>query len=475
MEYLLIENKKQVIQNILQIIQVSRTSISKNETGGGLFGSLPRRTLRELGLDDRSLKTYSVFELMDRLIDAHPDVSYALWNFIRLGNSGYTYTVKKLGSGKEYPQGKKDIDELFQRLKTPNMVGFERSKGIEKLIDQLILTGITRGAVVGELVLTSDMNDVAFIAPVDPATVEFKVEGGRYIPYQDQGKIELDVPTFIYEGIDEKVDDPYGRSPFTSALSVILFQLQILNDIKTVVHNQGYPRLDVKVVEEVLLKRMPIAVRNNEAKKEVWLKARLREIIAMYNSLNPDDVFVHYDSVEIGEAGGKGSSVIDPQKLTQAIDSLIQSGLKTLSTILGRRGTGSTESFAKIEIKLYLAGVAGIQRYISSFMEKALTMFLNIKGKQGIVEFKFKPIELRSSLEQEQFRSNLINNVISMYKMGWIDHTEASRIVTGHDPTEAAPLDIEGAIIRNADGSPVNPTTDTNPSAGGSTDNDTGN
>ena len=39
------------------------------------------------------------------------------------------------------------------------------------------------------------------------------------------------------------------------------------------------------------------------------------------------------------------------------IDNLIQSGVKTLSTLLGRRGAGQTESYAKIEIKLYLTGL----------------------------------------------------------------------------------------------------------------------
>ena len=185
---------------------------------------------------------------------------------------------------------------------------------------------------------------------------------------------------------------------------MVLFQLQVLNDIKAVVHNQGYPRLDIMIIEEVLLRRMPISIRNNEEKKEKWLNERLRDIINMYNNLNPDDAFVHYDSLKFGEAGGKGSgALIDPEKLMHVIDNLIQSGVKTLSTLLGRRGAGQTESYAKIEIKLYMAGLAGIQRYISSFMEKMLTIYLNMKGKQGIVEFNFNPIEIRTELEQEQF------------------------------------------------------------------------
>ena len=436
-----------------------------NET----FGSLPRKTKSELGLDDRKLRNYDIFELIDVLSDAHPDLSYAIWNFIRLGNSGYTFSVKKLSSNKNYPQGMKEIEDFINKLKLPNSRNFSRSYDLDKIIDQFILSAITRGAIACELVLTPDKKDVAYIVPVDPATIEFRYENGRYIPYQDNGKIKLDIPTFIYEGIDERIDDPYGRSPLTSVLNIILFQMQVLNDIKAVVHNQGYPRLDIVVLEETLLKRMPVNIRNDEAKKEKWLRDRLNEIIAMYNTLNPDDVFVHYDSVKIGQAGGGGGALIDPEKLMHTIDNLIQSGLKTLSTILGRRSTGNTESFAKIEIKLYLAGLAGIQRYVASVLNKAFTLYLNIKGKQGIVDFKFNPIEIRSSLEQQQFIATKINNIAVMYDRGWISQEEASLMATGHLPDQPEPR-VSGSRVRNADGSNVRPTVDINPRSGGNDD-----
>lgn len=433
------------------------------------FGNLPRKAKSELGLDDRKLKNYDVFELIDILSDAHPDLSYAIWNFIRLGNSGYNFTVKKLSSDKTYSQGVKEIESFINKLKLPNLKGFSKSYDLDKIIDQFILSAVTRGAIACEIVLTPDKKDVAYIVPVDPATIEFYYENGRYIPYQNDGKIKLDIPTFIYEGIDEKIDDPYGRSPLTSVLNIILFQLQVLNDIKAVVHNQGYPRLDIVILEEVLLKRMPANIKMDEKKKEKWLQDRLNEIISMYNSLNPDDVFIHFDSIKIGQSGGGGGALIDPEKLMHSIDNLIQSGLKTLSTILGRRSTGNTESFAKIEIKLYLSGLAGIQRYVSSVLNKVFTVYLNIKGKQGIVDFKFNPIEIRSSLEQQQFIATKINNIATMYDRGWISQEEASLMATGHLPDQPEPR-VSNSRVRNTEGSEVRPTVDVNPRSGGRND-----
>ena len=439
----------------------ARTTIPKfTQGGGGVSGALPKRVQRELGLDDRSFSQYSIEDLLDILMDAHPDMSFAIWNFLRMSNSGYTVKCTKVTNSNPYPQGEKDLDELFKRFEAPNVMQFEKSRSIDRVLNQLLLSVITRGACACELVLAPKNNDVAFIAPVDPATIDFKYEGGRYVPYQNQQKLSLDIPTFFYEGLDEKIDSPYGRSPIISAIHMVFFQLQVLNDIKAVVHNQGYPRLDIKVIEEVLLARMPISIRNNEKLKQEWLSSRLKEIIDMYSSLEPDDAFVHFDSVEIGMTK-EGQALIDPQKLMTVIDNLIMSGLKTLSTILGRRSTGNTESFAKIEIKLYLKGVEAIQAVVETVMSRALTLALNIRGKQGIVEFKFKPLEIRTELEQAQFEQIALQNYAFMRDQGWIDQEEAAMRAVGHSPVLPEPDWEHLQPSKNKDGATPKGTPDT--------------
>lgn len=434
----------------------SRTTIPAfTRNGGGAFGALPKKSQRELGLDERRFSSMSVSDMIDAFIDAHPDVSFALWNFLRMGNSGYTVDVYKLGSEKPYSQGQKAIKELFDRFELPNIERFEKSRSVDRVINQLLLSAVTRGAVALELVMTSGMNDVAFFAPVDPVTIDFKFEGDRFIPYQND-KISLDIPNFFYEGLDELIDDPYGRSPLLSALNMVLFQLQILNDLKAVVHNQGYPRYDISIIEEVLLNRMPIVIRNNEEKKQEWLNDRLKEIIAMYNDLEPDDAFVHYDSVQVGMTGagksGAGGASIDPEKLMQAVDSLIMSGLKTLSTILGRRSNGNTESFAKIETKLYLKGVEAIQGVVEIVMSRALTFYLNLTGKQGVVKFRFKSVEIRTELEKAQFEQIALINYAYMRDQGWIDQEEAAMLAVGHAPVGEPNYDVLGNGPKNKDG-----------------------
>lgn len=448
----------------------ARTSIPSFSSGGGVGGSLPRLTQLSLGLSEARLKGATLENLVDILSDAHPDFGFALWNFLRLGNSGYGIKCFKVGSGKPYPQGEKDLDEFIQRLSIPNAENFEFARDFDKVVNQLLLSTITRGAASVELVLFPGYDDVGFLAPVDPATLEFKFENDRYIPYQDNGSISLDIPTFFYQDLDARIDDPYGRSPLLGALNTVMFQLQVLEDIKAVVHNQGYPRFDITILEEVLLQRMPINVRNNEEAKSKWLNERLLEIIDMYKDLNPDDAFVHFNSVGISTAGGggKNSALIDPGKLMGAVDNLIMSGLKTLSTILGRRSTGNTESFAKMEIKLYLAGLRGIQQVVEQLLSKVLTMCLNIRGKQALVQFRFKPVEIRTDLEQEQMKQIKFLNLQFAYNMGWIDQNEAANVAVGHDPVSEVPLD--NITPTNKEGDVPSGSVDENSKAGGNDD-----
>lgn len=456
----------------------SRNTVPKFYGGQapGTFISLPKKVQRQLSLDDKRFKSMNVDELVDALIDSHPDVSFALWNFLRIGNSGYKITVNKLGSATRYKSAEQDLYSLIQRLEMPSTERFEKSRSVKKLINQLFISVVARGAASLEVVLTPDLMGVAFFAAVDPATIEFGLEDGRYVPYQMALTNKLDLPTFFYEGLDERIDDPYGRSPILSALNMVLFQLQILNDIKAVVHNQGYPRFDIKIVEEVLLNRMPIGIRNNEAEKQKWLSERLSEIIDMYNNLEPDDTFVHYDSVEVDMVGGAkgGGAIIDPQKLMTVIDNLIMAGLKTLSTVLGRRSTGNTESFAKMEIKLYLQGVKAIQDVISDIMSRALTFTLNMMGKQGLVKFEFVPVEIRTELEQEQFKQIKYLNLAFARDQGWISQTEAANDAVGHDPDKDEPDWEHLQPVKNKDGETPKGSTDSNSSARGSSDSSSG-
>lgn len=402
-------------------------------TAVGDDGFVPNPT-KSMKLTEQTLRRYAPKKVLEILKNNHPDVSQAVWNFKIIGNSGYKAKVTLLDGVTEHKSGQKLIDDFLLHLDFYSSNGYEKSRSLDKLTDELIEHALIRGATSIEMVMNSNFDDVLFLTAVDPDTITFERQKGRYIPFQNtsrSGKIKLDIPTFFYEGLDETATDPYGTSPFLSVIQTIAFHLQVMEDLKAIIHNQGYGKYDIKIVEEVLLKRMPISIRNNEAKKQEWLNSQLSMIIDMYSKLDPDAAFVHFDSVEVDMVDASKATV-DPQKIMAVIDAMMNNALKQFSTLMGRRSTGQTEQYAKMEIKIFMKSVQRVQRLIESMMSRALTKYLNIHGMQGYVFFEYEDTEIRTELEKVNFEQIAIQNAQKKRDNGWISQDEAAEEIVGH-------------------------------------------
>lgn len=402
------------------------------------------RANKFLRLNESHLKRLPPRKLLEILKNNHPDVSQAVWNFKIIGNSGYKARVTLLDGESEHKSGQKLVDDFLRGLDFYQSNGFEKSKSIDKLVEELFDQALIRGAISAEMVLSDDLENVLYLTAVDPDTINFEVDRkGRIVPYQ-QGR-SLDVPTFFHEGLDETSTDPYGTSPFLSVVQSIAFQLQILEDLKAVVHNQGYGKFDIKIIEEVLLKRMPVNIRNNEKKKQEWMNERLTEIITMYSKLDPDAAFVHYDSVEV-DMVENGKAMFDPQGIMAVIDTQLLGALKQYSTLMGRRSSGQTEQYAKMEIKIFMKSVQKVRKLIESALSRALTKYLQFNGMQGYVYFEFADTEIRTELEKVNFEQIAITNAAAKRNNGWLDNDGASLEITGKKAVAEPDKELLGVV-----------------------------
>lgn len=410
----------------------NRTSSIDILRGGTSDASVSASSITAFRLNDQNLSNLSVANLQNTLVRAHPDVSFAVWNYLRLGNTDLNIRVFKL-NGNPWPQAEKDLELLVRKWEFPSIEGYSKSRSIKKIINQLLQSAVVRGAVALEAVLTDGDDDIQFLAPVDPASITFEIKGGRYVPTQDNKRVSLDIPTFFYEGVDEYVGQPYGRSPIMPALSIIVFQMQVLNDLKMVIHKHGFPKDDIVVLQEAIEKRMPMNIKMNEVAKKKFYQEQLSVIKDAYEGMEVDDSFVHYDSVTVNQGSGKvsgggGGQIVDLRVVIDAIDNLIMTGLKTHSTVLGRRSQGNTESFAKLEIKLYQRSVQAFQELIAGVLSKVFMLALNLYGKQGIVEVKFDEVDIRTMLEKAQFEGVHMANIVRKRDEGWIDNDMAAQM-----------------------------------------------
>lgn len=425
-----------------QMMGVGRATIPKNSNDWSIFNWLPKRYQQAHNIDLTKLQNHTAEELLELLISVHPDVSYALYNYLRMGDTGLTFTAKKK-SGSLDKSGQKVLDELKEMLNTPlPSPRYQHGRSLDKLDTIQRMMIMVRGACAGEVVLNERCNDVVDIVPVDPSLIWFRREAGsnRLTPWQyvknpgrrNQGEEwfgqykKIDTPTFIYEEFDPMVDDPYGRTPILPVLQIVFFHLEVLQDLKAVVHNQGYPRMDISMLEEVMIKSMPRSIANDPAKQAEYLKNRMEEIKQHFESLNPDDSTFHWDSVKVEYLkGGNSGPMIDIKKLIDIIDTQMATGLKTLLTLLSRH-QGSTETYSAIDTQIYIKNVESARNVTKRFWQRAFSMAARVRGVQTLVTVDYNPIDLRSENEVERDRRSKINNFITAEKNFYITPKEAA-------------------------------------------------
>ncbi|OMF39742.1 hypothetical protein [Paenibacillus peoriae] len=424
-----------------QMMGVGRTTVPKNSNPWGIFNWLPKKHQQAHNIDLTKLQSYTAEELLELLISVHPDVSYALYTYLRMGDTELTFTAKK-PNGNADKSGQLVLDELKAMLNTPlPSPGYQHGRSLDKLDTIQRMMIMVRGACAGEIVLNVRCNDVIDIVPVDPALIWFRRESetNRLTPWQYVKNPrrsaneewfgnykKIDTPTFIYEEFDPMVDDPYGRTPMLPVLQVVFFHLQVLADLKAVVHNQGYPRLDISMLEEIMLKNMPNNLKSNPDGQQKWLKERMDEMLNDFNSLNPDDALVHWDSVKVEYLkGGNSGPMIDIKKLIDIIDTQMATSLKTLLTILSRH-QGSTETYSSIDTQIYIKNVESARSVTKRFWQRAFSLSARVKGTQTKVEADYLPIDLRSENEIERDRRSKIDNYIIAEKNFYITPLEAA-------------------------------------------------
>lgn len=377
---------------------------------------LPQKWQHIRQVDPTTFKNYSTNDLLDMLSVCHPEVSFALWQFLRVANSGITCKAKGV-RGEDSNRGQKVLDQLLWNINHPPNTGrFQESRGLEKISLQILLNTLLRASGGCELVL-NQLGKMDRLTPFDTGTISYKTENERIIPHQWQGAsrgamgwVPLDYPTVFIHALDEAIGDPYGRNPLASVPAMVAFQLGFLADLKAATHQVGYPRMDATIMEEIAVKNMPPTIQNDPVKQKEWMDKMLNDNIAMLRNLEPDSVPVHWDSMKMDIIGKGGGSTIKVDAVIAVIEKSLAASLKTLLTVLGRGENTSKESYAA-EQKLYSRGIESIQKVVESILERALTMALNLEGVKGWVDVSFAPVDLRSELQvvaEKQTRQDII-------------------------------------------------------------------
>jgi hypothetical protein len=407
------------------------------------YNYIPRRQYETYNISKLENSYMTASQLLALLPDLSADVGLALWNTLRLGSAGFEYRV--LGpDGNQDEQGQQLIADLLDRVN-------ERGGGLNGMICQWLMSGFLQGAVAGEVAIMENLREVDDFIVVDPFTIRFNRDENLKLQAWHQppsGSVNLqggfsttsvlmNPETFWYVPIDPWIDDPYGRPPAAPVLQEVWFDVAVMYDLRKVIHNQGWPRIDIKILEEVLLKNAPANVKSDATKLQTWLGARFSEVQTAYDDLNPDDSFIHFDSVEITQAAQTATQVFNAEPLIRCIERRVIKALKQLPILMGSN-EGTTESHGSIQWQIYVAGLESLQGPIKFMLSRMMQLALQVWGRVGTVECEFEQIRTTDRLVDANAEAAEIQNAQRKWMLGLMSWEELAEELTGSPPPDGA-------------------------------------
>jgi hypothetical protein len=446
--------------------QPSPTSIRTVPTGRvttdrpeGPFGStlsviLPPRVAdeawRTLNLDSKTLDRISAVQLVEYLADISPDVSRALFDFLRECNAGWELDALVPGT--------EDVDPRAQAALDGHMATLGALYGTPDVpINRLFIAAWLRGALLGELVLDANGHDFVDLATPDPAIARFKpvsdpVRGTVHQLGQMQGGrwVAFDRPTISYIPVDPLPGSPYGRPLVAPALFVTLFLIGLLHDLRRVIAQQGYPRLDISIDLEKLANEMQ-AQEVAAQQRQAFVDAIVRQVADYYAGLEPDMAFVHTDLTALNRPVG----TVDTQSLgglgpvIEALERMAVRALKTMPFMMAI-SESNTETQANRQFEQHAIAIRAMQHLVETQLGRLFTLGLQAEGVVATVRMRFAENRRSERLRYAQAEQVEIANERAKYAAGWTSQDEGAQAITGHDADRPEPRQMLAAPASSA-------------------------
>ena len=388
---------------------------------------------RRLMLDRSSLDRLPVADLLELLTEVSPDVSKALWDLLRLCNPGHA--VKALTEGPDpqaHPQGQAFLDAFERQLG-------ELYGSFNVIVNRLFTNAFMRGSFTAELVM-----DAAGRLPIDLACPD-----GRWIYFQIQldrqrgpvwqpfqwlygRKVVLDQPTFRYVPVDPLPGKPTGRALCSPAIFTCLFLIGMLHDLRRVVAQQGYPRLDISISMERLVASMPPDLMGDTDKVREWLDDATGRVGKAFQALEPDDTYVHTDTETLNRPVGAldSSSLGAVDGLLRALDRQSVRALKTIPLLMGSN-EATSETHANRQWEVHLAGIRSLQQLCEGLFEHMYNQALRASGIAAVAQFRFDELRNAELLRDGQAQMQLTQLAALQYDLGYTSQDEACQAATG--------------------------------------------
>ena len=390
---------------------------------------------RPTNLDLLSLSSgyYSPADLLDRLIDEHPDVSKALNDALNLSGTNLTFSAEN-EIGVFDKKNDKWLKAFLSKLENDSSAekSFVGNKGIRKIARQVGMSFLVKGATLIETMVDRYLEPLYFLV-ADSNKIKFteNAKTKKLTPWWTGGGMaddkKIDNPRIMFRAFDERINNPYGVSPFLPVLTIIWQQLTILIDLAQLAKKM-FPKTIVKLDEAALILGAPADVARDPDASAKFIDNQLQHWKSEYQRMQAEDSYVVSSGVEIGVVESKsGGSWFDIRPLMAVIDQQIVAALKTVPSMLGRT-VGKSATEGKEEKQPYVVGfLKYLQSETAEVLGIVLTRALWFSGRRGRVIAKFDSIDLRGESEIAQWDAIKIENTAKRYAAGAITFAEARK------------------------------------------------
>lgn len=445
-----------VLSSALQII-LGKTPKSEGMAYTGTFN--PQQADRTLTLPGYQEHLTDIFNsrqaddsrtLIKNLIKTDPDMSATVNSYLTLANTEPLILVRDL-EGEIDKDATKELHKAIKLLtqQVDYTLGFQLKRSLESICEELRFMLLLRGAIGTELILDKALAPSA-LRTVDMSTIRwYEKKPGEYKPIQEiQGgaggsnEINLDIPTFFVSFYRRDPSTIYTYSPFISAINTIAARQQVINDLYRIMQKTGYPRLDIEVIEEVLVKNAPTNIKNDPVELRGWMNARLNEVRGVFEGIRSDQAFVHFDAVKPTILNDKNPGVgVNIDNVIETLNAQNQAGLKTMSTVIGRGTSGINTG--SVEARIAAMNADELNAPVAETLTRLFSFILHQTGYQGFAEVSFAKAELRPDLELETMRALKGPRLRQDLSDGIITDLEYHLQMYGRLPPDGAP-DLSG-------------------------------
>ena len=378
-------------------------------------------------------------ELIGRMMKQDPDASAATYAYLTVANTPFVYFTKD-AEGRLDPEGQKIVNAIVHNItrRWDYSQGFQLKRPLSGIAEELRYQILETGAIASELVLDKQLN-ADDIRIIDVGTVEWlENTPGVYKPTQTTGQgdpITLDYPTVFVNFHKRDPKSVYTYSPFVSCINTAVARMQVINDLYSIMQQVGFPRIELTVLEEVLMKNAPANIKTDTTALKSWVRARLSEEANRFSTVGPDQTYVHTDSIQSKVLNDRGGAVsLDISSVIDTLNAQNQAGLKTMATIIGRGESGVNT--ASVEARLFSLHAESLNQPVAAQLSEILTLAYRLTGNDGYVEGFFKPVEMRPDLELEPQKNMKQARLLEELSLGLITDEEYHFEMHGKLPTE---------------------------------------